>query len=163
MSEVQGFSWIKKPLLAAMAEPYGLEEFNWLRQQGIQIVISLTEVPPARNWINDAGLMQLHEPIEDMTPPTQEQIDQVLQWIDRANASGMGVAVHCTAGLGRTGTILACYFINQEMAARDAIDEVRRLRPGSIETDDQIAAIQEYARRQGWLSDSDVPDSEGDI
>ncbi|MGF1579047.1 MAG: dual specificity protein phosphatase 23 [Gemmataceae bacterium] len=149
MSKPHGFSWIDKPLLAAMAEPLELEEFQWLRDQGIQIVISLTEEPPRRHWINDAGLMNVHEPVIDMTPPTQEQIDKILSNIRGANEQQMGVAVHCSAGMGRTGTILACYFVDQGLNARNALARIRRLRPGSVETDEQVEAVNEYARRKG--------------
>ena len=43
--------------------------------------------------------------------------------------------VHCLAGLGRTGTILACYMIKyQKMSTQDAIDYVREKRHGSIQS-----------------------------
>ena len=66
----------------------------------------------------------------------------------RANAAGMGVAVHCGAGLGRTGVIVACYFVAKEMSAKNAVARVRRLRPGSIETEEQEEAVNEFARRR---------------
>jgi len=61
----------------------------------------------------------------------------------------MGVAVHCTAGLGRTGVVLACHLVTRGMSADNAIARIRRLRPGSIETDEQAIAVDEFARRQG--------------
>jgi atypical dual specificity phosphatase len=153
MAEPFGFSWIHKPLLAALAEPLEYEEFEWLRQQGIQLLISLTETPPRRDWINDAGLLLLHEAVEDMTPPAQEQIDRILSAIHRANQHKMGAAVHCTAGLGRTGVALACYFVDQGLSAQNAIARIRRLRPGSIETTEQAEAVRDYARRKGKAVD----------
>jgi hypothetical protein len=42
MPQPLGFSWIEKPLLAAMARPEGPEDLDWLRQQGIELLISLT-------------------------------------------------------------------------------------------------------------------------
>ena len=149
MSPPNGFSWIDKPQLAALAKPGTLEDLQWLRQQGIQVVISLTEDPPRRDWVNEAGLLVFHEPLEDMEPPTQDQLDRCITSILKANEQRMGVAVHCGAGLGRTGVILACYFVIKGLSAKNAIARIRRLRPGSIETDEQEQAVSEFARRQG--------------
>jgi protein-tyrosine phosphatase len=65
----------------------------------------------------------------------------------RANERQMGVAVHCGAGLGRTGVVLACYFVSKGLNAPNAIARVRRLRPGSVETEEQADAVAEFARR----------------
>src|SRR5262245_33258022 len=147
MSQPHGFSWIDKPLLAAMARPQDVEELSWLRKQEIQVVLSLTEDPPRRDWINEAGLMLVHVPVVDMEAPTQDQLERCIATITRANAHGMGVAIHCGAGLGRTGVVLACYFVTRDLNAKNAIARVRRLRPGSIETDEQADAVTEFARR----------------
>jgi atypical dual specificity phosphatase len=149
MSSPNGFTWVDKPHLAAMARPSDADGLAWLRQQGIQLLISLTEERPRRDWVNDAGLMGLHVPVEDMEAPTQEQLDRCVTAIERANEHGMGVAVHCGAGLGRTGVVLAAYFVAKGTSAQNAIGKVRRLRPGSIETDEQADAVVEFARRRG--------------
>jgi atypical dual specificity phosphatase len=143
-----GFSWVDKPLLAAMAQPESEEDLDWLRSHGIQVLLSLTEDPPRRDWTEGAGLLVFHVPIEDMEAPTQEQLDRCVSAIARAHANNMGVTVHCTAGLGRTGVVLASLFVEKGMAAGEAIAEVRRLRPGSIETDEQAEAVKEFARRK---------------
>ncbi|NXM89815.1 DUS23 phosphatase, partial [Oenanthe oenanthe] len=45
-------------------------------------------------------------------------------------------------GHGRTGTLLACYLCQERhLGAADAIREIRRLRPGSIETAGQEQAV----------------------
>src|SRR5208283_454491 len=114
--------------------------------QGIQVVLSLTEDPLRRDWVNDAGLMAVHVPVVDMESPTQEQLEKCLSIIERAHQHQMPVLVHCSAGLGRTGVILACYFVAKGLTAQNAISKVRRLRPGSIETDEQADAIVTFAR-----------------
>jgi atypical dual specificity phosphatase len=149
MSSPSGFSWVEKPLLAGMARPSGPEDLVWLRQQGIELLISLTEDRPRRDWVNDAGLMVMHVPVEDMEPPTQDQLDRCVSAIDKAHEQKMGVAVHCGAGLGRTGVVLACYLVTKGLSAQNAVARVRRLRPGSIETDEQAEAVVEFARRRG--------------
>jgi atypical dual specificity phosphatase len=149
MSSPNGFTWVDKPHLAAMARPGGVEDLAWLRKQGIELLISLTEERPRRDWVNDAGLLVMHVPVEDMEAPTQVQLDRCVSAIERANSHGMGVAVHCGAGLGRTGVVLAAYFVVKGVSAQNAIGKVRRLRPGSVETDEQAEAVVEFARRRG--------------
>jgi atypical dual specificity phosphatase len=156
MSQPHGFSWIDQPLLAAMGRPDGLEEMLWLREQGIEVLIALTEDPPRRDWVNEAGLLLMHVPVVDMEAPTQEQIERCLSTITRAHASHMGVAIHCGAGLGRTGVILACYFVTRDMTAKNAIARVRRLRPGSIETDEQADAVLDFSRRRSNATESET-------
>lgn len=149
MSAPAGFTWIDKARLAAMGRPTTLQELEWLRGQGVEIVVSLTEDRLRRDWVNEAGLMVVHEPVPDMEPPEQEQLDRCVSVIGRAHEKQLAVAVHCGAGLGRTGVILACHFVHEGMSAQNAIARVRRLRPGSIETDEQAEAVVEFARRHG--------------
>ena len=146
MATPQGFSWVDKPRLAAMALPRSLGDLSWLRQQGIQVLLSLTEERPRRSWSDEAGLLVFHEPLEDMEPPGQEPLARAVSAIDRALEREMPVAVHCGAGLGRTGVVLAAWMVGRGLAARQAIARVRKLRPHSVETEEQEAAVEEFAR-----------------
>ena len=149
MLSPDGFSWIDKPHLAAHAQPGSLEEYRWLREHGVHLVICLSENPPRRDWVNDAGLFSMHIPIEDMHAPSPSQIDLCIASIDKANKNDFGVSIHCGAGLGRTGTIIACWLVQQDgMTAPEAIARIRRLRPGSVETPEQAEAVAEFARRR---------------
>src|SRR5262245_17141574 len=100
MSQPSGFSWVEKPLLAGMAQPASAEEYVWLRQQGIELLIALAEDPPPRHWINEAGLMLAHHPVQDFTAPSQEELDTILAAVQRAHENKLGVGVSCGAGLG---------------------------------------------------------------
>jgi atypical dual specificity phosphatase len=148
MARPSSFTWIEKPLLGAMAQPESVDELEWLRRQGIEVLLSLTEDPPRRDWINDSGLLLFHVPVVDMEAPTRDQVERALSTIERANERQMGVAVHCTAGLGRTGVILACYFVTKGLSPSNAIARIRRLRPGSIETDEQAEAVVDFSRQR---------------
>lgn len=59
-----------------------------------------------------------------------------------------GVAVHCMHGHGRTGTMLACYLVKQlKISGIEAINQIRTLRRGSIETNDQEKAVMQFYQR----------------
>ena len=146
MSRPYFFSWIDEPLLAASAEPAGPEQLAWLRGQGVDILVTLTEEPLPRTWVDAAGLMSVHIPIPDMDVPAEDQLEQVMSVVDKAKAGHMGVAIHCLAGRGRTGTVLAAYFVHRGLSAREAIAKVRDLRPGSIEVPEQEDAIRAFER-----------------
>ncbi|CAH8553957.1 unnamed protein product [Schistosoma rodhaini] len=57
------------------------------------------------------------------------------------------IAVHCHAGLGRTGVIIACYLVfNNRISAEEAIQYVRFRRPGSIQTQNQVECIYKFEK-----------------
>jgi len=142
-----GFSWVDRPRLAALARPESADDLQWLRRNGIDVLVSLTESPLPRQWVNDSGMLAVSVPVPDMESPSDRQLDHILATIRKAHASNMGVAIHCAAGLGRTGTVLAAYFVGTGLSARDALVKVRDLRPGSVETAEQERAIERLARR----------------
>ncbi|XP_041746897.1 protein tyrosine phosphatase domain-containing protein 1 [Coregonus clupeaformis] len=60
------------------------------------------------------------------------------------------VAVHCHAGLGRTGVLIACYLVyTLRVSPSEAVHYVRIKRPRSIQTRDQISLVFDFARLLG--------------
>ena len=60
-------------------------------------------------------------------------VQQILQFIYIMQKSTTGVAVHCKAGLGRTGTMICAYLMYQySFTCEEAIGYCRLCRPGSV-------------------------------
>lgn len=121
-------------------------DLDFLQGLGIKAVVSLTEVPLDQRLLNHRGLDYLHLPVRDFSPPTLEQIKKFVGFLKWMKLEGKKVVVHCGAGCGRTGTMLACYFVDQGLSAQEAIKKIRQLRPCSIETREQEEAVCLYER-----------------
>ncbi len=140
------FSWLEEHKLAAMPYPESGDAFTLLWQMGIRVLINLTEEPLPEDILTNVGILAEHIPVVDFTAPTLKQVENALAKIHFYLEKNMPVAVHCMAGLGRTGTVLACYLVGEGKYANEAITAIRRWRPGSIETLDQEMVIYEYER-----------------
>jgi atypical dual specificity phosphatase len=143
------FSFVIDGVLAGMERPGTFaklrEDLEYLKINKISAIVSLTETPLERAFVEEFGFRYLHLPIADFTPPSIEQIERFLGFQRRAEADRLATVVHCGAGLGRTGTMLACALVSRGVRAEAAIDRVRTLRPYSIETVEQEDCVRHYA------------------
>jgi len=136
--------WIVPGMLGGMSLPRRGDILR-LPEQGVTGIISLTEeASDIGTAAHDAGLAWLHLPVEDFHPPSMEQLDDAVSFIRKQIDSGGSVVVHCFAGRGRTGTILAAYLVSTGIPPAEAITRVRSVHPGSIETNEQEYRISEY-------------------
>lgn len=146
---LSGFSWVRPGELAGMPKPGGRQDLEadlaFLEREGIEVLFSLTETPTSSDAAAAHGIELIHVPVRDFTAPTQRQLLSFLTRAEAAIDAGQSVGVHCLGGHGRTGTFLAAWFIHEGMSADEALAEIRRLRPGSVETTTQEQALHELA------------------
>ncbi len=148
------FSFVIDGELAGMAFPGRFahlhEDLTFLRRQGVGAIVSLTEYPLDQRAVERAGFQYLHLPVPDYHPPTLDQAWTFLRFLERQRGNG-AVVVHCAAGQGRTGTLLACALVDRGLSADEAIRTLRRLRPPSIDTPSQENFVHAFmhARRNG--------------
>ncbi len=146
---MKGFSWVEGDQVAGLPRPGAArpleQDLAFLRGQGVDLLVSLTETPVAADALAGYGIAALHIPVADFHAPTLDQLDQYVRAVEEWTAAGRQVGTHCGAGKGRTGTFLAARFVARGMDAEAAIAEIRRLRPGSIETAAQEQAVRDYA------------------
>ncbi|XP_046902945.1 dual specificity protein phosphatase 23b [Hypomesus transpacificus] len=146
-SPPSNFSWVEPQKLAGMAFPRMPSDYRYLFDNGIKHLVCLCERKPP-HYDTCPGVTLHHINITDFCPPTPDQIQRFLSIVEESNTKGEGVAVHCMHGHGRTGTMLACYLVKtRKMTGIDAINEIRRLRQGSIETHEQEKAIVQFYQR----------------
>jgi atypical dual specificity phosphatase len=149
---MKGFSWVMGKQVAGMPRPGAKrpldQDLLFLRDQGVDALVSLTEKPVDPEALGRHGIEALHIPVPDFQAPTQAQLDQYVNAVQGWVGASRHVGTHCAAGLGRTGTFLAALFVARGMDADAAIAEVRRLRPGSVETKEQEQAVREFFARQ---------------
>ena len=101
-----------------------------LQQFDVQAVVRLNAPQYDRRGFEAAGIAVADLCFEDCTAPP---VDVVAKFLALAEALPGALAVHCKAGLGRTGTLIALYMIKHHgFTAREAMGWLRIVRPGSV-------------------------------
>lgn len=135
-------TWLVEGRVAASGMPHP-EDVPALWRAGVRAILSLTERTPFPDG-PPPDLRHAHVPVPDMTTPSDETLREAVGFLREQVAAGTPVLVHCGAGLGRTGTVVACWLVSEGMDPEEAIHYVRRMRPGSIETPGQEDAVRRF-------------------
>lgn len=134
-----GLNWIVPNKILAFIAPatkktlrdLTVEEYAALfKRLGVSCVIKLNKekYDHTKFVINEINFQDLS--FNDGSVPEDHIINDFLQIIDREKGA---VGVHCKAGLGRTGTLIGCYVIqNHGFTALEFLGWCRICRPGSV-------------------------------
>jgi atypical dual specificity phosphatase len=159
---LRGLRWLL-PNLGGMPRP-GLwsdlgADLQQLRYQQVKWLITLQETPLDARALGQEGLSSEHFPIPDMNAPDPDACLRLCERIEQRLESGARVVVHCRAGLGRTGTILAAHLIFRGSSAPDAVLEARRVEHLWIQSQEQLQFLDRFAAycRQAELERSAAP------
>lgn len=129
------------------------DDLDRLRSEGVAAVLNLcAERPDDRHQLYEAGLEYLWLPVMDICPPSFEQIVQGVVWIEQQLQDQRTIYVHCAAGVGRSATLLACWFLYaQRMSATQALRYLKSRRPQVGLTRIQVRRLEEF---EGWLENN---------
>lgn len=111
-----------------------VKRLEFVIDQGVTTFINLTtkhdRLEAYASFLPSMGadLKHLSFPIPDMDVPESGAVmTSVLEAIRSENEAGRVCYVHCWGGIGRTGTVIGCYFRQQGMDADAALKKVQEL------------------------------------
>lgn len=143
-----GFSWLVPGRIGGTPWPGVVQSMETdllaLRRCGVTTLITLTEQDLPQEPLLAHGLRNLHLPIYDREPPTVAQTQMLLARMSALLRKGEVLAVHCLAGLGRTGTILAAWLIREGLTAEEALRRVRSIQAQYVQSESQEALLHDY-------------------
>lgn len=121
--------WVLDSKIAGVRTPEE-DEMQALQAADVGAVVSVRDDPANIELYASMGLPHKWIPFKGGTPPTREQLDEFCAFVDEQIEAGNGVAVHCSNGRRRTGTIVAGYLIlKQGFSAEDALALVAEKNP----------------------------------
>ncbi|NOX43751.1 MAG: ATP-binding cassette domain-containing protein [Gammaproteobacteria bacterium] len=146
----RNFLWLKKGVLAGTPKPGLLvdieDDLKALKRVGITVLVSLTEEPIDPTHLAPYDIAGIAFPVVDMGVPTIDAAIDLCKQVETLIENNEAIAMHCKAGMGRTGTALATQLIWDGHTALDALETVRRVEPRWVQSEEQVKFLEEFAR-----------------
>jgi atypical dual specificity phosphatase len=148
-SSMSDFFWIIPDKLGGMQKP-GLmtdlkSDLSIMKQLGVNVLVSLQQKPIDIELLDKFEIKGIHFPIVDMQIPSVEDVFQFFNQLKPLLLNDISVVYHCKAGMGRTGTMLACHLIwHQKMSTIKAIDVIRQINHKYIQTSQQLDFVNQF-------------------
>lgn len=120
--------WVIPGQLAGVRKPNPDEIFD-LQAAGVGAIVSVMDDPSNLDLYQKIGLNHLWLPIQGGSFPNWEQIQQLQHFVEEQNQFGHGVAVHCTNGKRRTGTMLTALLIQTGQTFDEAMQSLITANP----------------------------------
>jgi atypical dual specificity phosphatase len=146
--------WVISGKLAGVRKPTA-DEIMELKAAGVGAIVSVMDDPSNLDLYEQVGIPHRWLPTKGGTPPSPEQIQELQSFVDEQNRLGYGVAVHCTNGRRRTGTMLAAYLIQSGLTFDQAMQTLLAVKPDVELREAQVSFLQSLATQS--ISNEAVP------
>lgn len=120
--------WVIPARLAGVRKPTE-EDLSLLRAFKIDALVSVLSDDSNLTLYKQHKIPYVWVPIEGGHAPTLAQLKQLKAFVDEQNAQCNAVAIHCSNGLRRTGTVLAALLIQQGMDYEGAMAVISAANP----------------------------------
>lgn len=137
--------WVIPDKLAGVRKPTA-EELIELLAVGVNAIVSVMDDPENLDLYQRSNIPYLWLPIQGGAAPSREQIQELQTFVDSQNHRGHAVAIHCTTGRRRTGTMLAAYLINTGLSYSDAMQMLQNANPDVELREAQTTFLRELAQ-----------------
>ncbi|HUT80502.1 MAG TPA: protein-tyrosine phosphatase family protein [Candidatus Bathyarchaeia archaeon] len=128
--------------------PQTIDDFEYLKKIGIKVIISFNKgIQEIKQKTKFDDYFIHHEIfITDYMTPTKSQVKEFISLLVKYREEKKPVLIHCWAGCGRTGLMLALAerFVYGEKDPEKAIQNVKKVRPCAVETQEQREFILKY-------------------
>ncbi len=143
----RGFRWVLPGKLGTAPLPGVVLDIDLdlaaLKRVGISTLITLTKGDLPQDKLAQHGLRNLHLPIYDREAPSLNQLRMLVIRMTRMLTQGEVLCVHCRAGLGRTGTVVAGWLIHEGLTADAALQRLRDIDRDYVQSSEQEAFLHE--------------------
>jgi protein-tyrosine phosphatase len=136
--------WVIPGKLAGVRKPMA-EELTDLQTAGIGAIVSVMDDPSNLDLYQRSEIPHLWLPTKGGTSPSREQIQKLQNFVSSQNELGHAVAVHCTSGKRRTGTMLASYLILAGLSYDKAMQTIQDAKPDAELREAQTSFLRELA------------------
>ena len=128
-------------LVGGQHYPRGWQE---MRDYGISAIINMRgESCDVAKGIGGERHLQL--PTIDNTPPSLDDLQRGVDFVDQEIRRGGKVYIHCAVGCGRAPTMTAAYLVSSGLSVEDALRKIKRTRPFVHLTPAQRQSLDDFA------------------